>query len=128
MRFPPLPPVIPAKAGIQGPLPRRSPWTPAFAGVTREEIRSHLGRSCSQPLEEIENRGVDLGRAFLLGPVAAAGQYDRLVQAGDEFLEVGKQLVHPRKAHHPGPVAGPLEPPAGPPHPPQPATPTPLPT
>jgi hypothetical protein len=26
--------VIPAKAGIQGPGPRRLPWTPAFAGAT----------------------------------------------------------------------------------------------
>src|SRR6202158_2186771 len=26
--------VIPAQAGIQEPVPRRSPWTPAFAGVT----------------------------------------------------------------------------------------------
>ena len=29
--------VIPAKAGIQGPEIRRSPWMPAFAGMTRRE-------------------------------------------------------------------------------------------
>jgi hypothetical protein len=26
--------VIPAEPGIQGPVPRRLPWTPAFVGVT----------------------------------------------------------------------------------------------
>jgi hypothetical protein len=31
--------VIPAKAGIQGQLLRRLPWTPAFAGVTIERKR-----------------------------------------------------------------------------------------
>jgi N-dimethylarginine dimethylaminohydrolase len=28
--------VIPAKAGIQGPRPRRLPWIPAFAGMTEK--------------------------------------------------------------------------------------------
>ena len=32
-----LPGVIPAKAGIQGPSICRSPWMPAFAGMTEEK-------------------------------------------------------------------------------------------
>ena len=42
--------VIPAKAGIQGRRPRRSPWIPAFAGMTAKKAvpLSHLRSPCTE--------------------------------------------------------------------------------
>ena len=59
-----------------------------------------------QALQKIDDRGVDLGRAFLLGPVAAARQHDRLAQLRHEFREVRQQLVHAGERYDEVAVAG----------------------
>src|SRR5271157_4254252 len=43
--------------------------------------------------EEMDHRRVDLGRPFLLGPVATARQRDRRPQAGRPCLQVGDGLL-----------------------------------
>jgi hypothetical protein len=68
-----------------------------------------LPGSCKTP-DEVDHRGRDLGRALLLGPVAASRQDDRGVQSGDEFPEIRDQPVDARKTEPCGfrarPVSG----------------------
>src|SRR5882757_5602421 len=59
-----------------------------------------------QAAEEADYRGIDLGRALLLGPVTAAGEHLYVAQCWNEVPEVGQQLVHAGESDHHVAIAG----------------------
>ena len=58
-----------------------------------------IGRS-RQTAQEAEDRGIDLVRTLLLGPMAAAGQHGCAPQIRHEFREIRDQFVHAGERNH----------------------------
>jgi hypothetical protein len=48
----------------------------------------------SQLSQEMDHRGVDLRRALLLGPMAAAGEYDLAAQLRHVVCQIGDDPIH----------------------------------
>ena len=69
----------------------------AWRRVRLEVARRGAG-GLAEAFQELQHGGVDLGRALLLGPVAAAGQDDGLAQLRDELGSAGSSWSMPRKA------------------------------
>src|SRR6266480_4308628 len=62
-----------------------------------------------QAADEIDDRGVDLAAALLLGPVAATRQHLYLAQCRDELFEIGQMLIHAREGDDHVAVTGDIE-------------------
>src|SRR5688572_9746787 len=71
--------VIPARAGIQGPVVLRSPWTPAFAGVTIK------GQCDAEPEPILRRHGAGRrrrGRRAVRNARRGGGAFSRPTRAG----------------------------------------------
>src|ERR1700684_3282911 len=65
--------------------------------------------SARQAAHKIDDRGVDLVRALLLSPMAAAGQHFYATRGGDEVFEIREKLVGAGERDHHVAVAGDVE-------------------
>jgi hypothetical protein len=101
--------VAPARWSIVGMIgPARTPGSAFRVGgdATGLPRRSGSGMcqagraSGGQAAEKIEQRGVDLGRALLLGPMAATSNHLYFAQCRHEMFEVCQKLVHPGEGDH----------------------------
>src|SRR5215212_12171259 len=80
-----------AKVGVEGSNPfARSNFLPVPDWPT----------SARQAADEIDDRGIDLVRPLLLGPVTATSEHLYAAQSRYEAFEIGQELIHAGSGRH----------------------------
>src|ERR1700722_17128271 len=84
---------------------RASSSAPAESRLNSHEPKQPANVT-SQVAKEIDHGSVDFPRTFLLGPMAALGQYQRAPELRDQGRQIRDQLFHAPEGQHQVTVAG----------------------